>query len=164
MTKITNLYFLSHPLFEQFCIVAQILFNFFEIFCCLLILIQNHFWLFFRHIFFAVWSVFLFCNKINLNFPLQPENMLWFHFFVSIILEADIKIINAASFFSASSNRLYSFFIVFLLNFSFESHARGCITTVFVTKYTNDVTIFYIWFEYNNQRRLEFYFYFWYNI
>lgn len=70
--------------------------------------------------------------------------MLSFHFFVSIILEADIKIINAASFFSASSNRLYSFFIVFLLNFSFESHARGCITTVFVTKYTNDVTIFYI--------------------
>ena len=54
VTKITNLYFLSHPLFEQFCIVAQILFNLFCGFCCLLILNRNHFWLFFRHIFFAV--------------------------------------------------------------------------------------------------------------
>lgn len=34
----------------------------------------------------------------------------------------------------------------------------------FVTKYTNNATIFYIWFEYNNQKRLEFYFCFWYNI
>ena len=60
VTKITNLYFLSHPLFEQFCIVAQILFNLFCGFCCLLILNRNHFLAFFQAYIFCCLKRFSF--------------------------------------------------------------------------------------------------------